>query len=272
MKNILYISPGGMKCTFSSGVLKGLRLPATKIDEIYTSSAGTVVANAWLNKINTKKLWVDKMTSKSFLSQTIWPPLDLDGLMEILHKNIKPKWHIWESPDIYINILRNNGAIERVLQTKDNFYKAMRGSLTVPVFCTQTEYHNKSCFDGGIVEWLPSVKFLKENNKQNKIIIIHNLPFKKIHHDIEIAAVKVVFKISKHKIIDKKLKSHISNFNNSVDYIEKLQAQNNALVIAPSRPIRCHTFTQNPEKIEKLYEHGVEIGELNRSKVRDFIK
>ena len=60
-------------------------------------------------------------------------------------------------------------------------------------------------------------------------------------------------------------------YNSELDYISKRQAEGSCIVICPDDVLPISRTSQNPRKMQKVYDMGRRAGEENLTRVRQFL-
>lgn len=171
-------------------------------------------------------------------------PVDFDEF-----KNNKVEFYV-----VVTNIENGNAEYIKIndLRDKDEL-EYLRASGSMPFFSKIVNVNNKKYLDGAIGDSIP-LKKMKELGF-DKLIVVLTRPkgYKKK---------KKLFKFGKfyykdYPLFVKKINERYKNYNNEINYIEKEYKNNNIVVIRPSRLIKIKRIEKNIDKINEMYELGV---------------
>lgn len=171
-------------------------------------------------------------------------PVDFDEF-----KNNKVDFYV-----VVTNIESGNAEYIKIndLRNKDEL-EYLRASGSMPFFSKIVNVNNKKYLDGAIGDSIP-LKKMKELGF-DKLIVVLTRPkgYKKK---------KKLFKFGKFYYKDypmfvKKINERYKNYNNEINYIEKEYKNNNIVVIRPSKLIKIKRIEKNIDKINEMYELGV---------------
>lgn len=171
-------------------------------------------------------------------------PVDFDEF-----KNNKVDFYV-----VVTNIESGNAEYIKIndLRNKDEL-EYLRASGSMPFFSKIVNVNNKKYLDGAIGDSIP-LKKMKELGF-DKLIVVLTRPkgYKKK---------KKLFKFGKfyykdYPLFVKKINERYKNYNNEINYIEKEYKNNNIIVIRPSRLIKIKRIEKNIDKINEMYELGV---------------
>lgn len=171
-------------------------------------------------------------------------PVDFDEF-----KNNKVDFYV-----VVTNIESGNAEYIKIndLRNKDEL-EYLRASGSMPFFSKIVNINNKKYLDGAIGDSIP-LKKMKELGF-DKLIVVLTRPkgYKKK---------KKLFKFGKfyykdYPLFVKKINERYKNYNNEINYIEKEYKNNNIVVIRPSRLIKIKRIEKNIDKINEMYNLGV---------------
>ena len=171
-------------------------------------------------------------------------PVDFDEF-----KNNKVEFYV-----VVTNIESGNAEYIKIndLRNKDEL-EYLRASGSMPFFSKIVNVNNKKYLDGAIGDSIP-LKKMKELGF-DKLIVVLTRPkgYKKK---------KKLFKFGKfyykdYPLFVKKINERYKNYNNEINYIEKEYKNNNIVVIRPSRLIKIKRIEKNIDKINEMYNLGV---------------
>lgn len=132
----------------------------------------------------------------------------------------------------------------------------LRATSAIPIVTRPVKIENDYYLDGGISDSIPIKKCMELNC--DKIIVVLTQPNtykKKILSNKKIKAINIIFK-KYPKLIERMMNRH-NEYNECVEYIRKLEKENKIFVIRPSKNLDIDLIERNPDKLEKVYQIGI---------------
>ena len=132
----------------------------------------------------------------------------------------------------------------------------LRATSAIPIMTRPVKINNEYYLDGGISDSIPIKKCMELNC--DKIIVILTQPdtyTKKILSNKKIKAINIVFK--KYPKLIKRMMNRHNEYNECVEYIRNLEKDKKVFVIRPSKNLDIDLIERNPEKLEKVYQIGI---------------
>lgn len=266
MKVGLVLEGGAMRGIYTAGVIDTLMKENILVDGIIGVSAGALFGMNYKSKqigrvkrynenyIKDKNyfginsyLKTGNVMNEEFCFHKLINELDPVDFDEF--KNNKVEFYV-----VVTNIESGNAEYIKIndLRNKDEL-EYLRASGSMPFFSKIVNINNKKYLDGAIGDSIP-LKKMKELGF-DKLIVVLTRPkgYKKK---------KKLFKFGKfyykdYPLFVKKINERYKNYNNEINYIEKEYKNNNIVVIRPSRLIKIKRIEKNIDKINEMYELGV---------------
>ena len=266
MKVGLVLEGGAMRGIYTAGVIDTLMKENILVDGIIGVSAGALFGMNYKSKqigrvkrynenyIKDKNyfgfnsyLKTGNVMNEEFCFHKLINELDPVDFDEF--KNNKVEFYV-----VVTNIENGNAEYIKIndLRNKDEL-EYLRASGSMPFFSKIVNINNKKYLDGAIGDSIP-LKKMKELGF-DKLIVVLTRPkgYKKK---------KKLFKFGKfyykdYPLFVKKINERYKNYNNEINYIEKEYKNNNIVVIRPSRLIKIKRIEKNIDKINEMYNLGV---------------
>lgn len=266
MKVGLVLEGGAMRGIYTAGVIDTLMKENILVDGIIGVSAGALFGMNYKSKqigrvkrynenyIKDKNyfginsyLKTGNVMNEEFCFHKLINELDPVDFDEF--KNNKVEFYV-----VVTNIENGNAEYIKIndLRNKDEL-EYLRASGSMPFFSKIVNINNKKYLDGAIGDSIP-LKKMKELGF-DKLIVVLTRPkgYKKK---------KKLFKFGKfyykdYPLFVKKINERYKNYNNEINYIEKEYKNNNIVVIRPSRLIKIKRIEKNIDKINEMYDLGV---------------
>lgn len=137
-------------------------------------------------------------------------------------------------------------------------------SCTLPVLCPVTYVDGVPMVDGGVCDAIPIQRAIDDGFHKNVIILTRNKGYRKENKDFYLPG----FIYKQYPAIREQLKLRYKQYNEVLDYIDRLEAEGKALVIRPESKMKVTRTESNPVKLEALYNEGYAVAEKLFSTLR----
>ncbi|WP_455628161.1 patatin-like phospholipase family protein [Parabacteroides chinchillae] len=134
----------------------------------------------------------------------------------------------------------------------------LRASCSLPVMCPVAHVNGIPMVDGGVCDAIPVHRAIEDGYKKNVIILTRNKGYRKANKDFYLPG----FIYRKYPTIREQLKLRYRSYNNVLDYIDQLEAEDKAIVIRPQNPITVGRTERDVKKLSELYDEGYECGRM----------
>lgn len=135
----------------------------------------------------------------------------------------------------------------------EDFLKIIRASSTLPFMAPAIEFQGRTLMDGGISDPIPIRKAIADGVQKNVIILTKPKGYRKKKSSFSWLP-RYVYK--DFKGLHKALETRYKMYNETLDYIEELEARNEIMVIRPSQDLKVGRVERNPDKLTRLYDVG----------------
>ena len=142
----------------------------------------------------------------------------------------------------------------------EDFLKIIRASSTLPFMAPAIEFQGRTLMDGGIADPIPVRKAKTDGVLKNVIVLTKPKGYRKKKSSFSWLP-RYVYK--DFKGLHTALETRYKMYNETLDYIEELEAQGEIFVIRPSKDLKVGRVERNPDKLTKLYEVGYEDAKEN---------
>ena len=140
----------------------------------------------------------------------------------------------------------------------------LRASSSIPVFAPMVEYQGGKYLDGGTSDPIPVRKALEDGCDQVIVVLTRNRGYEKTPEQFR-AIYKRVFR--KYPEMIRILDERHRIYNDTLQYVNQLEKEGKAVVIAPTEPIDIGRFEKNKDNLERLYQMGINDIENSLSKL-----
>lgn len=167
----------------------------------------------------------------------------------------------FSNPDRFVMVTTNclTGEAE-YLEEKSSSERVMsivRASSSLPFVSKITYVDGLPMLDGGIVDSIPVQYALDQGYEKLVVILTRNKGHRKKEGKMRIA--KAFYR--KYPELQKALSLRNIRYNQTMDLIEKLEAEGRITVIRPIRPIEVGRIEKDTTKLAALYQEGYEVAE-----------
>ena len=133
----------------------------------------------------------------------------------------------------------------------------VKASSSLPYVAQITEVDGIPMLDGGIVDSIPIQRAIDTGHGLNVVVMTRNRGYRSDERDYKIPR----FIYSQYPRLRVALSHRVEVYNRQLDMIERMEDWGEALVIRPQRPMEVDRICRDPEKLERLYEEGLQEGE-----------
>ncbi|WNF24747.1 patatin family protein [Mesobacillus jeotgali] len=137
----------------------------------------------------------------------------------------------------------------------EDFLKIIRASSTLPFMAPAIEFQGRTLMDGGIADPIPVRKAKADGVLKNVIVLTKPKGYRKKKSSFSWLP-RYMYK--EFTGLHTALETRYKMYNETLDYIEELEAKEEVFVIRPSKDLKVGRVERNPEKLTKLYEVGYE--------------
>lgn len=263
----LVLEGGGLRGVFTCGVLdcfmdRGIRFPFT-----IGVSAGACNGLSYMSgqRGRAKSSNIDLMEKHKYIGfkylLTQGCIMDFKLLFEDFPEKIIPYDYdaYFSNPDRFVMVTTNclTGQAEYFEEksSSERVMSIVKASSSLP-FVTKISYVDGiPMLDGGIVDSIP-VKYALEQGYENLVIILtRNKGYRK--KEAKMKAAKLFYR--KYPYLQKALSQRNAVYNQTMDLIERLEAEGKAFVIRPVKPVEVGRMEKDTSRLATLYQEGYDI-------------
>ena len=132
-----------------------------------------------------------------------------------------------------------------------------RASCSLPLLCPVTYVDGIPMLDGGICDPIPIRKAIDEGYTKNIVVLTRNKGYRKKENMINIPS----FIYHKYPAIREQLNIRNKRYNETLAFIEQLEANKKAIVIRPEQPLVVGRMEKDIRKLTDLYYQGYACAE-----------
>lgn len=265
----LVLEGGGLRGVFTCGVLDcfmdhGIRFPFT-----VGVSAGACNGLSYMSgqRGRARSSNIDLMEKHHYVGfkylVTQGCIMDYKLLFEDFPEKIIPYNYdaYFSNPDRFVMVTTNclTGEAEYFEEksSSERVMSIVRASSSLPFVSKITYVDGVPMLDGGIVDSIPVQYALDQGYEKLVVILTRNKGYRKKEGKMRIA--KAFYR--KYPELQKALSVRNIRYNQTMDLIEKLEAEGRITVIRPIRPIEVGRIEKDTTKLAALYQEGYEVAE-----------
>lgn len=280
MKVGLVLEGGAIRGIYSAGVIDFLLDNNIKVDNIYGVSMGALVGVNYKSGQNKRtiryniKYLKDKryislyslfktgnIVNRNFAYYEI--PYKLDKFDIDTYNKDKTKFTL-----VMTDVLSGKAIykdISYIKSKKDMKYFIATSSM--PIVSKIINIKDKLYLDGGLADSIPIQKALEECDKV--IVVLTRVKgYKKKKSNMFLY--NIVYR--KYKNLLNTIKNRYINYNNTIDYIDKLESNKKIIVVRPSIDYKLKRLEKNLDKVNKQYELGYNDMKNKYDELLNYIK
>ena len=266
-KSALVLEGGAMRSLFTSGVLDILMENNINIDCTVGVSAGALVGSNYVSnqKGRTAKININYCKDKKYIG--VGAIKNNKGLVgfdylfggKIVKNNPFDEKEFLNSNKRFVTGVTNceTGKTEFYDKSKENTYKLLQASSSMPLVSKVVKIDGKPYLDGAIECNVPIEWAIEQNYKKIIVVLTRNKEYRKkpVSNKME-KMYKLVYK--KYPNLLKTMHNRPNNYNDIYDKIEELEKENKIFVLRPKNNVDISRLERNQDKLKSLYEEGKE--------------
>ncbi|WP_042274318.1 patatin-like phospholipase family protein [Faecalimicrobium dakarense] len=276
----LILEGGGMRGIYTAGVLDFFIEKNIEVDIVIGVSAGSCHAASYLSK-QFKRAFnatVDYLDDKNYLSLRNFIKTGSIFGMDFMFNKIPNELNIFDydtfnkSKSKFIAVATNCETgepeyFELKDMNKDIIY--LQASCSIPMFSNIVEIDNYKLVDGGVSDSIPIEYAINNDCKKNIVVLTRDENYIKSKVKFSNLIKRKYKKFP--KLVDAIESRHL-NYNKSLDLVNELSEDGNAIVIRPKNPVKISQVEKNKTKLTALYNEGYNDAKEAYEDILNFIK
>lgn len=163
---------------------------------------------------------------------------------------------------------RSGKAEYLVAQGKGQINQFIMASSSIPVASKSVPIGENVYYDGGVADSIPVAHALEEGFDKQVVVLTQQWGFTKSKKNL---AWFYAMRFPGKKPLRDALNHRYQVYNDSLALAAKLEEQNKALIIAPSKPPQVGRVEKDLKRIDRIYEMGYRDAQNMREKIQEFI-
>lgn len=280
MNNVgLVLEGGGMRGLYTCGVLDYFMDRDLYFNYIIGVSAGSCNAVSYISrqKGRNKKVNLDFVNDKRYMSfRNLIKEKSFFGMDfmfdEIPNKYVPFDFEAFHKADCRLltgatDCNTGKAVFFEKSDLKEGFH-GLRASASLPFISPIVNFKGLELLDGGIADSIPIKRSIMDGNMKNIIVLTRDKTYRKgpMKHS---KLIKLKYK-KYPKLAEAMINRH-KNYNETLEYIEKLENEGKVIVIRPAKEVKVGRLEKNTEVLTELYNSGYEDAKNNYEKIMKFI-
>ena len=139
---------------------------------------------------------------------------------------------------------------------RDRLLAVCKASCTLPVLCPITYVDGVPMVDGGVCDAIPVRHALEQGCDRLVLVLTRNKGYRKADKDFYLPG----FIYHQYPALREQLRTRYRRYNETLDFIERLERERKAIVIRPEK-LRVGRTGHDPQALADLYDEGYALAE-----------
>lgn len=265
----LVLEGGGMRGTFTSGVLDGFMKHGLEFSYIVAVSAGACNGMSYVSRQPRRA----RISNIDYLARYKYigiRHLVTQGCIfdrELLYDKFPNQYLPFDfdtffgNPTVFEMVTTNclTGGPMYLTERHDRqrALDAVRASSSLPYVSKIVDVDGVPMLDGGIVDSIPVMRSVATGHAFNVLVLTRNKGYRSSGRDHKIPR----FIYRNYPRLRVALSRRIEAYNHQLDLVDQLEAEGKVVCIRPQRPMEVGRIEKDTHKLERLYEEGFDLGE-----------
>lgn len=280
-KTGLVLEGGGMRGLFTAGILDVMMENEISFDGVVGVSAGASFGCNFISKQPGRVLrynlrfrkdpkymgWKSLIRTGDFVGGSFsyhYMPMKLDIFDTDTFEKNPTEFHV-----VCTDVKTGDAVYHRIDKIDYNALEWIRASASLPILSRPVKIGDREFLDGGIADSIPLRYFESEGFKRNIVILTQPKGYTKKRTKL-----MPIFHATMRKypaIIEGMNRRHLM-YNRELEYITEQQHKGGCLIISPDETLPISRTSNDPEKMNEVYQIGYKTGERYISAIKEFIE
>lgn len=268
MKVGLVLEGGAMRGMYTAGVIDTFLSHNIKVDGIIGVSAGALFGVNYFSKQKGRVIRINKRFCRDLRYMSL-PSLLFTGNVvnkKFTYYKVNTKLDVFDDEEFeknntgYYVVVTNIKTgkpeylpIDKALTNLEKF----RASAAMPLVSKIVKIDGKEYLDGGVSDAIPIDKCIELGYDKIIVVLTQHLEYRKKPLS-EKKKQKIYIKYKNYPNLISTMVNRYKNYNNTVEKIIDLENKKEIFVIRPSRKIVINVIERHKEKLQEVYDLGVE--------------
>ena len=279
MKVGLVLEGGAMRGMYTAGVLDTFLENNIEVDGIIGVSAGVLFGVNYLSKQKGRVIRYNKRFINDRRYMGLWSLLTTGNIInkEFSFYEVPQKLDVFDNDtfmkskiDFWATVTNMETGNAEYIKLDDLFaqMEVLRATSAMPYVSRIVELENGKYLDGGISDSIP-VEKCKELGF-DKVIVVLTRPLDYRKRKPKEFLAKTYYR--KYPKFAKTLNNRYKMYNETVEKIIDMENKNEIFVIRPTRLVKVKRIEKDPNKLQEMYELGIEDAKNSLEKLNEYIK
>ncbi|TWT16087.1 patatin family protein [Planomicrobium sp. CPCC 101079] len=280
MKSGLVLEGGGMRGVYTGGVLEKFLEERIFVDYVIGVSAGACNAASYISRQTgrNKEVTIGYVHHPDYISmKNLLLRRELFGMNlifdEIPNKLVPFDYRQYnEATEEFVIGTTDCLTGEAVYFEKSEHAKdvlaIVRASSSLPFMAKPVEFGGRLLMDGGVADPIPIRKALSDGVTKPIVILTRESGYRKKKSSFA-RVMPTLYR--QFPGIVKSMEDRYLRYNETLAFVEKLEAEGEILIIRPANLYKINGFERDAEKLTHLYNQGYKDAEAAMEKVKNFI-
>ncbi len=278
VKTGLVLEGGAMRGIYTAGVLDELMKHEIRADGVIGVSAGAIHGCSYVSGQYQRSIryYMKYMNDWRFMSLR---SLILTGNLvgtDFCYREIPDELDIFDHEafehsgiPFYVTCTNlETGKAEYIHMESMRRMECLQASASMPLVSRIVEADGKKLLDGGVADSVPIRAFRAMGYKRNIVVLTRQAGYRKKPERAGIAG--IVYR--DYPAFVKAIETRYIRYNRTMDLIDRLEQENEVLVIRPSSPPNIGRVEKKPEKVKEVYRMGRKDARAKMSEIREFLE
>jgi predicted patatin/cPLA2 family phospholipase len=265
----LVLEGGGMRTTYTGGVLDAFMDARVDLDYVIGVSAGANAGSHYVarQRERSHRVFVDLVADRryagwrnvvrerswfgmDFLFRTLpdeLAPFDYDGF------RTSPRTLVSGVTDCITGAARYYAQHDR--DPRWYVQTLLRATCSLPVLSPPVSVEGRPCLDGGVSDSIPIRRAVDDGNLRNVVVLTRNAGYRKPPPRLR-GLGRVL--LARYPAVHATMLRRPATYNASLDAVERMERAGSAFVIRPGRPLVVGRMERDLTRLEALYRQGYE--------------
>jgi predicted patatin/cPLA2 family phospholipase len=135
----------------------------------------------------------------------------------------------------------------------EDYLRILQASSSLPYIAKPVHYKGQILMDGGLSDSIPIRKSINDGNVKNVLVLTRPKGYRK-NRPRFLALARLRY--PRCNGLYQSLKNRHARYNETMDYIDKLEEQGQVFVIRPRFPLKAGRIERNKERLYAIYDQG----------------
>lgn len=279
----LVLEGGGMRGSYTSGVLTVLTENHIEFPNVYGISAGACNALTYISKQNSREYELEfgkYVADQRYVSvENLYRTGSLFGFDfifgELFHEMMPFDYETFFRSPVDLKTGATDLVTGRTVYFNkselDEEFTAVRASGSLPFISNIISYRGYELLDGGCSTPIPLERSMFDGNGRNVVVLTRDSSYRKGPRP-EFPRSVLRAKYGDYPNFIEAMMRRPETYNMELDLCRRQEQEEKAFVIRPSRPIVTGRYEKDPGKLKELYEMGIADCEGRLDELRKFLR